>query len=86
MSQQEELFSRMIRAGRRTYFFDVKENRQGGMYLVISERKASEEGPAEHFRVMVFPEDLKNFMRALGEAVEYVQQGKSAPGSTAAAS
>ena len=84
MNQQEELFSRVIRAGRRTYFFDVKENRQGGIYLVISERKASEEGPAEHFRVMVFPEDLRNFMDALGEAVDFIRRGKPAPGAAPA--
>lgn len=84
MSHQEELFIRMIRAGRRTYFFDVKENRQGGIYLVISERKSSEEGPAEHFRVMVFPEDVQNFMNALGEAVEFVKRGKPATGAAPA--
>ena len=85
MSQQEELFSRMMRAGRRTYFFDVKENRHGGTYLVISERKSSEEGPAEHFRVMVFPEDLQHFMGALGEAVEFLNHHRPSPGATPAA-
>jgi Protein of unknown function (DUF3276) len=80
MSQQEELFSRMIRAGRRTYFFDVKENRHGGVYLVISERKSSEEGPAEHFRVMVFPEDVQHFTEALGEAVEFLRHYRPSPG------
>jgi len=73
MTPQEELFSRMIRAGRRSYYFDVKQNRQGGAYIVISERKSSDDGQAEHFRVMVFPEDLQNFMQALGEAADYMR-------------
>jgi hypothetical protein len=85
MSPQEELFSRMMRAGRRTYFFDVKENRHGGAYLVISERKSSEEGPAEHFRVMVFPEDLQHFTEALGEAVEFLSHHRPSPGAAPAA-
>ena len=85
MSPQEELFSRMIRAGRRSYFFDVKQNRHGDIYLVISERKSLEEGPAEHFRVMVFPEDLQNFMQGLGEAVEFVRRHPLAPGAAPAA-
>jgi hypothetical protein len=85
MSPQEELFSRVIRAGRRSYFFDVKQNRHGGAYLVISERKSLEDGPAEHFRVMVFPEDLQNFMEALGAAVEFLGRYRPSPGAAPAA-
>ena len=84
MNPQEELFSRMIRAGRRSYYFDVKGNRHGGVYLVISERKALEEGPADHFRVMVFPEDVQKFMEALGEAVEFIRR-RPTPGVAPAA-
>ena len=70
-TEKKELFSEKIRAGSRTYFFDVKESANGSKYLVISEsRKVGES--REHNRVMVFEEDIQSFNEGLKKAVDFM--------------
>jgi hypothetical protein len=75
--ERRELFSRQVRAGRRTYYLDVKENARGDMYLVISESRRCHEGTHERTNVMVFEEDVMNFRDAFGEVVRFIE-GRSA--------
>lgn len=70
-AEKKELFSEKVRAGSRTYFFDVKEATSGSKYLVISEsRKVGES--REHNRVMVFEEDIQSFSDGLKNAVSFI--------------
>ncbi|HKQ03836.1 MAG TPA: DUF3276 family protein [Blastocatellia bacterium] len=66
-----EIFSEKVVANRRTYYFDVKETREGAKYLVIGEltQVGSE---LERHRVMVFEESLESFMDGLDKAVEFI--------------
>ena len=64
-------FTRRIRAGRRTYYLDVKVNSKGENYLVISENRKTEEGVKRQL-IMVFPEDIDKFYDALREVKEYL--------------
>jgi hypothetical protein len=57
---KEEIFTEKIVKGKRTYFFDINESEEGEMYLKISESKQTENG-FEHYRIMVFQEDVKGF-------------------------
>ena len=72
--RKEEIFTKKVKAGRRTYYFDVKENVNNDKYLIISETKAVDFGKQDRFRIMVFPEDLDNFQEAFNEVVEFIRE------------
>ncbi|MEI2823586.1 MAG: DUF3276 family protein [Chitinophagaceae bacterium] len=57
------MYSNKITKGSRTYFFDIKKSEKGDLYLKVSESKKTENG-YEHHRLMVFDEDLKDFVEA----------------------
>ena len=70
-------FSKAVRSGRRTYFFDVKENRNGKRYLTITESRqiTDLEGNLKGYRknkVFLHREDLERFLNALEESTEYL--------------
>lgn len=69
-----EIFSEKVVTSRRTYFFDVKETKEGSKYLVIGEltQVGSE---LERHRVMVFEESLDSFMDGLDKAAEFILYG-----------
>ena len=61
-TQQDEVYSRKIFAGRRTYYLDIKVTSKNDKYLVISEkRRSNQNNKVEHDRVMIFKEDFKKF-------------------------
>jgi len=61
---KEAILSKTVRAGSRTYFFDVKESVKSDKYLIISESK-KKNGEFEKHRLMVFEDDFKKFFSAL---------------------
>lgn len=72
MGKSTELFSESIKAGSRTYFFDVKESSDGVKYLVVSESRARKSG-FEHNRVMVFQENFDSFMDGFQKMMDFVK-------------
>ena len=66
-TRDDSIHSEKLPAGRRIYFFDVKRTSKGDFYLVISERRRTQEGPKRD-RIMVFREDMDRFMEALTKA------------------
>jgi hypothetical protein len=69
--ERKELFTEKVTAGSRTYFFDVKESKDGTKYLVISESQQPSSG-REHHRVMVFEENLEVFNEGFQKAVQFL--------------
>jgi hypothetical protein len=69
--ERNELFSKKLTAGSRTYFIDVKGSKEGAPYLEISEFRPSDEG-YEQERVMVFEENFVAFADALEAAFEFL--------------
>lgn len=63
-----EIYSDKITKGSRTYFFDIKKSENGNLYLKISESKKTGSG-FEHHRLMVFDEDLKDFVETLKKSL-----------------
>ncbi|HRN41705.1 MAG: DUF3276 family protein [Flavobacteriales bacterium] len=63
-----EIFSDKITKGSRTYFFDIKKSEKGDLYLKISESKKTASG-FEHHRLMIFDEDLKDFVETLKKSL-----------------
>lgn len=70
----EELFTRRVRAGKRTYFFDVKATKsQKDFYITITESKRVGENNYEKHKIFLYKEDFDKFIDALGETVEHVK-------------
>lgn len=76
----EEIFSRSVRAGRRTYFFDVKSTRAGDYYLTITESKRdfNEDGTPfyKKHKIYLYKEDFKDFKESLAQVTDYIIQEK----------
>jgi hypothetical protein len=67
---ERENDSRQIKAGSRTYFFDIKETKEGKPYLVITEsRFKGKGGQRERNSIMVFPEDASEFGEVIAEMI-----------------
>lgn len=75
--ESQEVFSEKIKAGKRTYFFDVKSTRQGDYYLTITEsKKELTEDRGEVFKkrtVFVYKEDIVKFEKALSTCVSQMR-------------
>jgi hypothetical protein len=72
----EELFSKPVKAGKRTYFFDVKATREGDPYLTITEskRKIDRDGKFsyEKHKIFLYREDFEKFLAGMHEALDYI--------------
>ncbi len=76
--QSEDLYAKSIRAGKRTYFFDVKSTKGGDYYLTITESK-KRFGPDGKFffekhKVFLYKEDFEKFTEGLHDAVDFIKQ------------
>jgi hypothetical protein len=76
IDNQNEIYSVKIRAGSRTYFLNVKEDKNGELYLVIKESKQSQDGNDVH-RVMVFEEDFSKFISGMKETLEFIKKNQA---------
>jgi hypothetical protein len=77
---KEEIFTKIVRAGKRTYFFDVKATRKDDYYLTITESKKrlGKEGKVfyEKHKIFLYKEDFEKFTDGLKDAVGYIGNGK----------
>ena len=79
--EKEEVFSQAVKAGKRTYFFDVKETKQGERYITITESKRkfdNEDGTFsyEKHKIFLYKEDYSKFQNALEGVIRFVETGK----------
>ncbi len=73
---RDEIFSRKVKAGKRTYFFDVKATRSKDYYLTITESKRKIRDDNffyEKHKIFLYKEDFAKFIDALQEAVDHVK-------------
>jgi len=79
-SDKEEVFTKVVRAGKRTYFFDVKSTRHEDLYLTITESKKRQgkEGKMfyEKHKIFLYKEDFEKFTEGLREAVTFAGNGE----------
>jgi hypothetical protein len=77
---KEEIFTKVVRAGKRTYFFDVKATRRDDYYLTITESKKrlGKEGKVfyEKHKIFLYKEDFEKFSEGLKDSVEYIDNNK----------
>lgn len=78
--EREEIFSKVMRAGRRTYFFDVRSTRAGDYYLTITEsKKFTNEDGSFHYKkhkIYLYKEDFEEFKDYLNEMTDYIVSEK----------
>ncbi|MFT4781347.1 MAG: hypothetical protein ACJAZK_002652 [Psychroserpens sp.] len=76
MMEKEEIFSKVLRAGRRTYFFDVRATKAGDYYLTITEsKKFTNEDGSFHYKkhkIYLYKEDFTEFNEILIEMTDYI--------------
>ena len=71
---KEEVFAKRVRAGKRTYFFDVKPTRsEKDFYITITESKRINNEEYEKHKIFLYKEDFGKFIDALDETVDFVQ-------------
>lgn len=73
---RDEIYSERVKAGKRTYFFDVKATRSNDYYLTITEskRRAKDDGFSyEKHKIFLYKEDFNKFVAALNETVNHVK-------------
>lgn len=75
-SPQEEINSKVLRAGRRTYFFDVRETKASDYYLTITESKKFTNDDGSYYykkhKIYLYKEDFSDFKEILGEMIDYI--------------
>ena len=79
---RQEIFSRAVRAGKRTYFFDVKSTRKDEYYLTITESKKRYEQDGKFYfekhKIFLYKEDFEKFIEGLHEIVDYILEEQPA--------
>ena len=80
VQSREEIFSEAVRAGKRTYFFDVKATRSDEMYLTITESKRKYDPQTDAFfyekhKLFLYKEDFDKFLTGLEEMIHFIRTG-----------
>ncbi|MFZ5554980.1 MAG: DUF3276 family protein [Bacteroidota bacterium] len=79
--KRDEIFSKSVRAGKRTYFFDVKTTRGSDLYITITESKKRFEKETNKFnyekhKIFLYKEDFEKFVEGLNETVAKISELK----------
>lgn len=71
---RDEVYSRRVPAGKRTYFFDVKATRSGeDFFLIITESKRVGDGRYEKHKIFLYKEDFGKFVNAMHDVVQHIK-------------
>ncbi len=81
-NQSEEIFTKVVRAGKRTYFFDVKATRKEDYYLTITESKKriGKDGKFfyEKHKIFLYKEDFAKFSEGLSNSISFIEDNNNA--------
>lgn len=77
MGIRGEVFTSKAMSGKRTYFFNVKENRHGDLFLNVVESKKHGESGFERHSIIIFNEDLDLFLEEFNKAVTFLKENKN---------
>jgi hypothetical protein len=83
-TEKDEIFSKVVRAGKRTYFFDVKSTRGNDYYITITESKKrfGDDGKFtfEKHKIFLYKEDFEKFSEGFKEVVDFIKSTSPATG------
>ncbi|MBP3419604.1 MAG: DUF3276 family protein [Marinifilaceae bacterium] len=80
--ERQEVYGKAVRAGKRTYYFDVKQTRNNDFYITITESKKSSEisdnkkGYEKH-KIFLYKEDFEKFSTCLSDVIAYIKDKKA---------
>ena len=77
-TRNDEVFSKAVRAGKRTYFFDIKTTRGNDLYLTITEskRKSPDSNIFEKHKIFLYKEDFEKFSEGLKDVLDKIEELK----------
>ena len=79
-NERDELYSERVRAGKRTYFFDVRATKANDYYLTITESKKIFNDDGSHYfkkhKIFLYKEDFNKFQDVLNESIDYIFKNK----------
>ena len=76
MGIRGELYTTQVMLDNRSYFFNVKENRTGDVFLQIVESKSKDGADFDRHQVAIFEEDMKQFLQGLDDSLNFIQKEK----------
>ena len=76
MGIRGELFTIQIPAENRTYFFNVKENTRGNVFLQVVESKVSEGVGFDRHAIVVFEDEMQPFLQGLDKCIEFIEKNR----------
>ena len=74
MGARGELFTTQVYLDNRSYFFNVKENRTGDVFLQIVESKSRDGAEADRHQIAVFSEDMQKFLQGMEKSLEFIEK------------
>lgn len=78
MGIRGELFTTEVTLDNRTYFFNIKENRTGDVFLQVVESKSSEGTGFDRHAIVVFEEDMQKFLQGLESSLSFIEKNRKA--------
>jgi hypothetical protein len=80
-NEQNEIYSKVVRAGKRTYFFDIKSTKGNDLYITLTESKKTfgnegEENYQKH-KIFLYKEDFEKFKEGLDDVLKKIEELKS---------
>ncbi len=78
--KNNEVYSKVVRAGKRTYFFDVKATKNNDLYLTLTESKKTTIDGRESYqkhKLFLYKEDFEKFQEGLADALDKIQSLKN---------
>ncbi|MBM3418179.1 MAG: DUF3276 family protein [Bacteroidetes bacterium] len=80
-SEQNEIYSKVVRAGKRTYFFDIKSTKGNDLYITLTESKKtfSEDGDGNYqkHKIFLYKEDFDKFREGLDDVLSKIEELKN---------
>jgi hypothetical protein len=80
-NEQNEIYSKVVRAGKRTYFFDIKSTKGNDLYITLTESKKTfgEEGDSNYqkHKIFLYKEDFEKFKEGLDDVLAKIDELKS---------
>ncbi len=80
---RDEIYSKVVRAGKRTYFFDVKATRRNDYYLTVTESKKRFGRDGKFFyekhKLFLYKEDFDKFADSLKDVIDYIREANPQP-------
>ena len=77
MGIRGELHTEQVRGENRTYFFNVKENTKGDVFLQIVESKMSEGAGFDRHAVVIFESEMQSFLQGFDKCIEFIEKNKA---------